>query len=110
MGQVGSIEVVLTREFFNAMIVVLDVFLRLHTETKFTKFAEYMKHKMLRHGRRFRHKNADKVVIYFYEKEAAVLIKLLAVYAAAMETPVEDYYEKIGKEIPKHDDTPYGKL
>ena len=103
-GKVGSVEVSLTREDFNSLVKLLDEFLEAGSDNKYAVYAANLKEKMLRHSRRYTHKNENKTVTYFYEVEAALMIKLIAFYANAIGISGEDYYEKIGKGREKNAD------
>ena len=60
-----------------------------------------LKEKMLRHSRCYTRKNERKAVTYFYEIEAALLIKLTAFYVNAVGIRGEDHYANIVKEREK---------
>lgn len=96
-GKVGSVEVSMTREDFNSLVKLLDIFLEAGSNNRYAQYAANLKEKMLRHTRRYTHKNENKTVTYFYEVEAALMIKLAAFYVNAIGIGGEDYYEKIGR-------------
>ena len=93
----GAVEVFLTREILNSMISVLDSYIAADAENKFSVYAQRIKNKILNHGRKFTHNREEQAVIYFYENEAAILIKLFSIYVNAIEETPEDYFDKIGK-------------
>lgn len=93
----GAIEVFLTREFLNSMVSVLDSYIAADAENKYSVYAQRIKNKILNHGRKFLHNDEEQVVIYFYENEAAILIKLFSIYVNAIEETPENYFEEIGK-------------
>ncbi|MDE5752948.1 MAG: hypothetical protein K2H89_00155 [Oscillospiraceae bacterium] len=93
----GAVEVFLTRKFLNSLISVLDSYIAADTTNKYSIYAERLKNKILNHGRKFLHNEEEQVVIYFYENESALLIKLFAIYINVIEKTSEDYFEKIGK-------------
>ncbi len=103
-GKVGSVEVSMTREDFNSLVKFLDLFLAAGSENRYAQYATNLKEKMLRHSRRYTHKNENKTVTYFYEVEAALMIKLTAFYLNAIGIGGEDYYAEIGKGRDKNAD------
>ena len=88
----GAVELFLTREFFNSLVTVLDYYLQALPNNKFTSYAVKLKEKMMRHGRQFTHEGEPQIVIYFYENEAAMLIKLLVIYFSAIEPSAADFF------------------
>ncbi len=88
----GAIELFLTREFFNSLVTVLDYYDQALPDNKFTSYAIKLKNKMMRHGRQFTHEGEPQIVIYFYENEAAMLIKLMAIYFSAVEPAAADFF------------------
>lgn len=103
-GKVGAVEVSMTREDFNSLVTLLDLFQQAGSENKYAKYAAALKEKMLRHSRRYTHKNENKTVTYFYEVEAALMIKLTAFYLNAIGIGNQDYYAEIGKGREKNAD------
>lgn len=93
----GAVEVFLTREFLNSLISVLDSFIAADEFNKYSIYAERLRHKILTHGRKFTYNEEEQVVIYFYENEAALLVKLFTIYINAIEETPEDYFGEIGK-------------
>ena len=89
----GAVEVFLTKDFLNSLISVLDSYIAVNTTNKYSMYAKRLKNKILNHGRKFLHNNEEQVVIYFYENESALLIKLFAIYINAIEKTPEDYFE-----------------
>ena len=104
-GKVGSVEVSMTREDFNSLVTMLDEFQEAGHKNKYAQYASNLKEKMLRHSRRYTHKNENKTVTYFYEVEAALMIKLVAFYMNAIGISSEDYYAEIGKEREQNADS-----
>ena len=96
---VGAIEVTMASEEFNTLLAVLDEIIVCGVDTKLGFYAKRLKEKMIRYSRRFIHRNTRKSVTYFFENEAALLIKLLAFYCNAVGIIGENYYDQIGKEI-----------
>lgn len=96
-GKRGSIELFLTREFFNSLVTVLSAFITADETNKYAGYALRLKEKIMKHGRKFSHKNTEQIVIYFYAEEAAILIKLLVIYANATGISGEDFFALAGK-------------
>lgn len=93
----GSVEVCLPREYVNGLIYALQLFDDADPNNELTLRANKIRNKILDHGRTYTYKGEDKVVIYFYEQEAAMLIKLLGFYINATDFPTEDFFFSIGK-------------
>lgn len=96
-GTRGSVEVFLQRDFFNSLVSVLSNFIRADETNKYGIYAQRLKDKILKHGRKFVHNDEENVVVYFYEDEAALLIKLFAIYINATGNSTEDYFLQVGK-------------
>lgn len=94
----GSIEVSLPRDHINALLYALDLFEKADPDNKLTAYATKLKNKILKHGRTYRHKGEEKAVVYFYEQEAASLIKLLGFFISSTDEPDADFFSIIGKE------------
>lgn len=93
----GSVEVCLPREFVNGLIYSLERFDKADPDSELTAYANKIRSKILDHGRTYTYKGEDKVVIYFYEQEAAILIKLMSFYITVTDKPKKDYFFSIGK-------------
>lgn len=93
----GSIEVFISKDFCNSMISVLSSFIVADSSNKYSIYAQRLKEKILKHGRTFTNQGEENAAIYFYENEAAMLIKLFAIYVNATENTTEDYFFQIGK-------------
>lgn len=93
----GSVEVFLTRDFFNSLISVLQNFISADETNRYSLYAQRLKNKILKHGRKFVHNEEENVVVYFYEDEAALLIKLCAIYFNATGNISEDFFLQVGK-------------
>lgn len=99
----GAVEVFLTRDFFNSLVSVLSNFIQADAENKYGIYAARLKQKIMRYSRSFIHHETENAVIYFYEDEAAMLIKLFSMYMNAMQQPTENYFCQLGKR--KHHET-----
>lgn len=99
----GAVEVFLTRDFFNSLVSVLSAFIQADAENKYGVYAARLKNKIMRYSRSFIHNEEENAAIYFYEDEAAMLIKLFSMYVNAIQQPIENYFFQIGKK--KNDET-----
>ncbi|MGN0585198.1 MAG: DUF3991 domain-containing protein, partial [Ruminococcus sp.] len=88
----GAVEVFLSRGFFNSIVSVLSNFIVADETNKYSVYALRLKNKILRYGRKFVHNEEENVAFYFYEDEAAILIKLCAIYINATEQSTMDYF------------------
>ena len=91
----GSIEVFLPKDIFNSLVSVLEAFVAADETNKYADYAKRLKNKVMRYGRKFTNHGEEKIVIYFYEAEAAMLIKLLAIYVNAVGNSDEDFYSLV---------------
>lgn len=81
----GSVEVFITTDLCDSLMSVLDSFIVADSKNKYAVYAQKIKNKILKHGRYFMNGDEENVAIYFYENEAALLIKIFAIYANAIE-------------------------
>ncbi|MCM1508101.1 MAG: hypothetical protein NC177_13360 [Ruminococcus flavefaciens] len=79
----GAVEVFITTDLCNSLISALDSFIVADSGNKYAVYAQKIKNKILKHGRIFLNSNEENVAIYFYENEAALLIKMFAIYVNA---------------------------
>ena len=100
MGKRGSIELILTREFFNSLVAVLDSFAVGDENYKYTSYAQRLRRKILRYSRLVHERASESAVTHFYEDEAAILIKLLTMYAYAVGMTGGDAFDRIEKNVP----------
>ena len=91
----GPVDVFMQRESVNAMMHALECFIVADPENIWAKYAEYLMHKITKYGRTFRYNETDSAAIYFYEDEAAMLIKLLTIFIFVADEPDKDYYDLI---------------
>ena len=103
MGKLGSVKVILPREFFNSLIAVLNSFQTGDSSNKYFQYAQRLRKKILRYSRKFSKRDTEQAITHYYEDEAAILIKLLIMYCYATGTVGADMFEMIGKERDKHD-------
>lgn len=81
----GSVEIFITTDLCDSLMSVLDSFIVADSKNKYAVYAQKIKNKILKHGRYFMNGDEENVAIYFYENEAALLIKIFAIYANAIE-------------------------
>ena len=93
----GAVEVFLTREFFNSLMTSLTAFEAVSAQNKYSGYALRIKNKIMRYSRRFTHDGEEQIVTYFYEDEAAMLIKLLAIYCHVIAKPSADFFSETGR-------------
>ena len=93
-NKIGPVQVFMDRNSMNAMLSCLD-YLLLVSDADWAKNAQRIKDKILTHGRKFQDQERDCVAIYFYENEAAVLIKAFSLLVFLNREPSSDYYSQI---------------
>ena len=89
----GKVEVFISKDFCNSIISVLSNFIVADSSNKYGVYAQKIKNKILNHGRIFDNNGEENVAVYFYESEAALLIKLFAIYINATENTTDDYFQ-----------------
>ena len=94
----GRVEITLPRQYANALLYALDLFETADPDNKLTEYALKLKRKILKYGFAFHHKGEDKAKVYFFQEEAAMLIKVLIFYLIAVMDPKEDFFSLIGAE------------
>ncbi len=82
----GSVEVFITTDLCDSLISALDSFIVADSRNKYAVYAQKIKDKILKYGRRFMNGDEENIAVYFYENEAALLIKLFAIYVNATES------------------------
>lgn len=93
----GAVELFLTREFFNSLVTMLQFFIVADSANKYGQYAARLKEKILHYSRAFVNEGEDNAVVYFYEDEAAILLKLFTIYFNATEKSNGDFYKQIRK-------------
>ena len=91
----GAVEVFLKKDNFNSLVSLLSSFIEAGEGNKYGVYAERLKNKIMKYSRCFVHNETENAAIYFYEDEAATLIKLCAIYISATEGAAEDYYRAV---------------
>ena len=77
----GAVEVFITADLCDSLISALDSFIVADFGNKYAVYAQKIKDKIMKHGRYFVNNGEENVAVYFYENEAALLIKMFAIYA-----------------------------
>jgi hypothetical protein len=94
------VSLFLPREIFNTLVSALEYFTATENEigkTFFSKHAVRLKEKIMKHGRAFKNDGGENVSVYFYDTEAAVLLKLLIYYISLGENPHTDFFIQLKK-------------
>ena len=81
----GAVEVFITADLCDSLILALDSFIVADSGNRYAVYAQKIKDKILKHGRCFTNGDEENVAVYFYENEAALLIKMFAIYVNATE-------------------------
>ena len=91
-NKVGPVAVYLSKELLNGMLCCLDYLIACdESHGEWETHAQRLKDKILRHGRKFVSECVESVAIYFYENEAAILLKAFSLFIYCMEYPQKDY-------------------
>ena len=93
----NKVRIFLQREFFNSLVSVLSSFIAADETNKYSVYAQKLKDTLLRHSRKIIRNNDENVMICLYEDEAALMIKLSAIYFNATGNYSEDFFSQIGK-------------
>lgn len=96
-SKLGPVAVTLERGQVNALLQTLNCISVADTANQFAKDAAKLKEKIIKHGRTFTHKEADSVSLYFYENEAASMIRLLSLFLFSAQEIERDYFPEIGR-------------
>ena len=92
-----KVRVFLNRDFFNSLLSVLSSFIAADETNKYSVYAQKLKDTLLRHSRKIIRNDDENVMISLYEDEAALMIKLSAIYFNATVNYSEDFFSQIGK-------------
>jgi hypothetical protein len=87
----------MNRDTVNGMLYALDCFIKAEPDNIWAEYAAYLKNKVIQYGRTFTSHGEDNAAIYFYEDEAATMIKLLSFFIFITTKPDDDYYALIEK-------------
>ena len=93
----GKVRIFLQRDFFNSLVSVLSSFIAADETNKYGVYAQKLKDTLLKHSRKIIRNNDENVMICLYEDEAALMIKLSAIYFNAIGNTGEDFFSQIGK-------------
>lgn len=91
----GTVKLIVTREFFNSLVTVLQFFVNVDSKNIYGKYASQLIDTIMLYSRPYSTEVADYAVMYFYENEASVLLYLYTMYFNATEDSREDYYKNI---------------
>lgn len=95
--KLGPIEVYLTRDQVNALLMMLETMILSGYDCSFGDMAKALREKIIKYGKPIRRGDLDEVVIHFYNNEAEKLIALNSLYLALITRDLEDYYPEIGQ-------------
>lgn len=95
--KLGPIEVYLTRDQVNAVLMMLDTMIVSGYECSFGDMAKTVRDKIIKYGKPISRGDMDEVLIYFYDNEAEKLIALNSLYLALITRDLDDYYPEIGQ-------------
>ncbi|MCQ2408872.1 MAG: hypothetical protein MJ065_10160 [Oscillospiraceae bacterium] len=91
-NKVGPVAVYMSKELLNGMLCCLDFLIAVdEKQGEWEKHAQRIKDKILKFGRKFTNEDGESVVIYFYENEAAILLKAFSLYVFLKDQPQRDY-------------------
>ena len=95
--EAGKIRMMLERKYLNGLCTLLDEIAKDNDDDEFTNFSKYMLSKIQKHGRKYndRFKN-EKVIVYLYNNEAELLLRLLPMCLTAALGKTNEYYDYIG--------------
>jgi hypothetical protein len=93
----GPVDTFMNRDAVNGMLYALDCFIKAEPDNIWAEYAAYLKNKVIQYGRTFTSHDEDTAAIYFYEDEAATMIKLLSFFIFITAKPGDDYYALIEK-------------
>jgi hypothetical protein len=96
-NNIGKIKIFLQRDFFNSLVSVLSSFIAADEKNKYSVYAQKLKDTLLKHSRKIIRNDDENAMICLYEDEAALLIKLSAIYFNATGNYSEDFFSQIGK-------------
>lgn len=95
-NKVGPVAVYMSKELLNGMLYCLDYLIAIDEQQgEWEKHAQRIKDKILTHGRKFTSDDTESVVIYFYENEAAILLKAFSLFVFLKDNPVQDYMNRM---------------
>jgi len=97
-----NVRLYLTGDLYNSLMSVIAMITeskREIGETTFSEQAEKLKGKILKHGHLIKTKSGERVSIHFFEREAAILIKLLILYNSLREKPPVDFFAELKERV-----------
>ena len=109
--EAGKIRMMLERKYLNGLCTLLDEIAKDNDDNEFTNFSKQMLKKIQKHGRKFNDKfDNEKVIIYLYNNEAELLLRLLPMCLTAALGKTNDYYDNIGIKKEEHRNSAEKKL
>ncbi|MBR3045202.1 MAG: hypothetical protein IKG82_11375 [Oscillospiraceae bacterium] len=91
-NKVGPVAVYMSKELLNGMLCCLDYLIAVDEQHgEWENHAQRIKDKILKYGRKFTSDDCESVVIYFYENEAAILLKAFSLFVFLKDNPQRDY-------------------
>lgn len=101
----NALLICLPADHVNGMLGVFDLLIRTDAKNEITAEAGRLKKKILQHGRTFQSQDEDSVSILFFETELRSLLRILTLYAFAVQQTCRDYYPEIGRVKKARSDT-----
>ena len=93
-----NVRLYLTGDLYNSLMSVIAMMTeskREIGETAFSEQAEKLKTKIHKHSHVVKTKNGERVSIHFFEREAAILLKLLLLYNSIREKTPIDFFANL---------------
>ena len=101
--EAGKIRMMLERKYLDGLCTLLDSIAQDDDVNEFTSFSKYMLKKIQKYGRKFNDKfENEKVIVYLYNNEAELLLRLLPMCLTAAIGKTDNYYDSIGVKSDGH--------
>lgn len=91
----AAVELYFNRNLTNGLIYVLDCFMKADKTNKYGKYAAALRKAITNYSRTFVSDGEEKIAFHLFNKEAATLIKLFAMYVYATQEMPEEYFDEI---------------
>lgn len=90
----GKLKLLISKDFFNLLFSVVYTCLKAdaESETKFGRDAKKIEEAIIFNSRKFADNEGEKIELWFYPSEAAILINLCILYISISEKPKKDFY------------------
>jgi len=95
-----DVGIILNRRLFNTLIHILTQFSGTEKEigvTELSRNSSALKFKIMKYARTYRNGGTDCAALYFFPKEAAVLIEILISFFSLERKDIPDYYSNLVK-------------